>query len=128
MILGLIGSIGYGASGPLLWLMFGQLTDSFTQNDFNLCSIHFDYISQMFCPPNIRLTQYNFKQLYKYNTSMFISLQISFCFFRKCNYTQLNITIGEDIQFSTKVQLYSIFIARMYTTQIDLSSFRFCFQ
>ncbi len=74
MLLGIIGSIGHGASGPLLWLMFGHITDSFTANDINLCSIDFDYISQMFCPDNIVLTASNFKKEYKYDKIISINL------------------------------------------------------
>ncbi|CAF4259566.1 unnamed protein product, partial [Rotaria sp. Silwood2] len=94
MVLGAIGSIGHGASIPLLWFMFGHITDSFTANDFNLCSIDFDNISQLFCPENIHLTADNFRQQYK-----------------KCNYTQFNRMIPADVQFSNKIQLYSIYIA-----------------
>ncbi|CAF3992288.1 unnamed protein product, partial [Rotaria sordida] len=94
MLLGAIGSIGHGASIPLLWFMFGQITDSFTAYDFNLCSIDFDHISQLFCPENVNLTADNFRQQYK-----------------KCNYTQFNVTIPADIQSSNKIQLYSIYIA-----------------
>jgi hypothetical protein len=67
MIFGTIGSIGHGASGPLLWLMFGYLTDSFTSIDFDLCSIDFHYLSQMYCPDNIQLTSSNFRKFYKYD-------------------------------------------------------------
>jgi hypothetical protein len=74
MILGTIGSIGHGASGPLLWLMFGYLTDSFTTIDFDLCSIDFVYLSQMFCPDNIHLTSSNFRKLYKYDNLIFCLL------------------------------------------------------
>lgn len=67
MLLGTIGSIGHGASIPLLWLMFGHITDSFTANDLNLCSIDFQNITRLFCPENVYLTQHNFRQQYKYH-------------------------------------------------------------
>lgn len=66
MILGTIGSVGHGATYPLLWLMFGYITDSFTKIDFDLCTIDFQYLSQMFCPANIHLTSRNFRREYRF--------------------------------------------------------------
>ena len=74
MIFGTIGSIGHGAASPLLWLMFGRITDSFTGIDFDLCSIDFDYLSQMFCPEHIRLNSRHFRREYRYYIRLILSI------------------------------------------------------
>ncbi|CAF4459380.1 unnamed protein product [Rotaria socialis] len=79
MFLGTIGAIGHGASIPLLWLMFGYMTDSFTD--------------QIFYSQSIPSTTSDYRQQNKI-----------------CNRSKMNLTSSEDIQFSNKIQHYSIYI------------------
>lgn len=66
MLVGTIASVGNGASIPLLWFMFGNIAQSLTMSDIDLCKLDFNYISRMYCPENIHLTSNNFRQQYKY--------------------------------------------------------------
>ncbi|CAF1930906.1 unnamed protein product [Rotaria magnacalcarata] len=93
MFLGTIGSIGHGASIPLLWFMFGLMTDSFTEYEFNLISNDSKNLSQIFYSQSIPSTTNDYRQQNKI-----------------CNRSKMNLTSLEDIQFSNKIQHYSIYI------------------
>ncbi|CAF1338277.1 unnamed protein product [Adineta steineri] len=59
-----IVSIIHGITLPLLLIIFGNVTNSFTNRSSNLCTLNFTSLSQLYCPSNITLDQSNIQQFY----------------------------------------------------------------
>ncbi len=60
----------------LVLLVFGNLTDIFTNRTFDLCGMNFTLLDE-FCPPGVHLTPENFFTEYKYVFSLFIRLKFN---------------------------------------------------
>jgi hypothetical protein len=58
-------------------LMFGSMTDTFTDRTFDLCAFNFTELDQ-FCPPGVHLTAQNFLNEYKYDLSILLLLSVYF--------------------------------------------------
>ncbi|CAF1240166.1 unnamed protein product [Rotaria sordida] len=91
MLIGTIAALGNGAAFPLMLLMFGNMTDVFTDRSFDLCKFNFTELDQ-FCPPGVELTAQNFLEEYK-----------------KCNFSGSNFTIPEN-QFTTKIREQALWL------------------
>ncbi|CAF1942165.1 unnamed protein product [Rotaria magnacalcarata] len=69
MIIGSIAALAHGAAFPLMLLIFGNLTDIFTNRTFNLCTANLTEFDGL-CPPGVVLTTENFfQEIMKCNTT-----------------------------------------------------------
>ncbi len=55
-------------------LVFGNITDLFTNRTFDICKFNFTILDKS-CPPGVHLTPENFFTEYKYVFSLFIRLK-----------------------------------------------------
>ncbi|CAF1371385.1 unnamed protein product, partial [Rotaria sordida] len=91
MFIGTIASLVHGATFPLMLLIFGNLTVTFTNRSFDLCGLNFT-ILDCFCPPDVHLTPGNIFNEYK-----------------KCNFSALNFTLP-NIDFLANVRQQSLWL------------------
>ncbi|CAF0784747.1 unnamed protein product [Rotaria sordida] len=107
MIIGTIAALAHGAAFPLMLLVFGNLTDIFTDRTFDLCKVNLTQYEQ-FCPPGVELTPDNFLN------------EII-----KCNVTGVNGTGSPD--FLGKIREQSIWLTIMGCATIVLGYFQVSF-
>jgi hypothetical protein len=59
MLIGMVAALGYGATLPLLILIFGNVIDLFTDRASSLCSLNFTALTEQRCPSGVELTSIN---------------------------------------------------------------------
>ena len=59
-------SIVHGATLPMLLIVFGNITNLFTNHSSNLCTLNLTSFSQLYCPSYVILDQSNIQDLYRY--------------------------------------------------------------
>jgi hypothetical protein len=58
-------SIAHGATLQVLLIVFGNVTNLFTNRSANLCTLNFTSLSQLYCPSHVVLDQSNIQELYQ---------------------------------------------------------------
>ncbi|CAF3696052.1 unnamed protein product [Adineta steineri] len=90
MIIGSIAALAHGAAFPLMLLVFGNITDIFTDQAAGPCNAPWDYtVLSQFCPPGVVLTPQNFITEYK-----------------KCNLSDFNITMPDILGTIRQQSIY----------------------
>ncbi|CAF0852957.1 unnamed protein product [Adineta ricciae] len=108
MLIGTVAALVHGAAFPLMLLIFGQVTDIFTQRPLNVCDLDFSIFNGR-CPPGVTLTTEN------------IYTEIA-----KCNLTGLNITLP-DVDFLGNIRQQSLWLTIMGCGTIVVGYFQVAF-
>ncbi|CAF0836926.1 unnamed protein product [Adineta ricciae] len=108
MLIGTVAALVHGAAFPLMLLIFGQVTDIFTQRPLDICGMDLSIFNGR-CPPGVTLTTEN------------IYTEIA-----KCNLTGLNISLP-DIDFLGNIRQQSLWLTIMGCGTIVVGYFQVAF-
>jgi hypothetical protein len=98
-------------------LIFGNITDTFTDQPLNLCDFDFSIFTSI-CPPGVQITPQNFITEIKYVFILLLSFKfLLYCLYRKCNLSALNRTLP-DIDLVGNIRQQSIWLTSKYCFSI----------